>query len=45
MRLLEIDPDMRLGMEGLAKIDIDRRPYGWIWTRRLVNWVRMKLWW
>ena len=34
----------RPGMEGVGKIDIDRRSYGYIWTRRLVNWVRMKLW-
>lgn len=36
---------MRPGMEGTAKIDAGRRTYGWIWSRRLVNWVRMKLWW
>jgi len=35
---------MKAGMEGVAKIDIDRRRYAWIWTRRLVNWLRMKLW-
>ncbi len=35
---------MRPGMEGVAKISIDRRRYAWIWTRKLVNWVRMKLW-
>ena len=35
---------LRPGMEGVGKIDIDRRSYGYIWTRRLVNWVRMKLW-
>ena len=31
-------------MEGVAKIDIDKRPYAWIWTRKIINWVRMKLW-
>jgi hypothetical protein len=35
---------MRPGMEGLAKVQIEKRRYGWIWTHRLVNWVRMKLW-
>jgi len=35
---------LRPGMEGLAKVDIGRRRYAWIWTRELVNWVRMKLW-
>ena len=33
------------GMEGVAKVDIDRRTYAWLWSRRLVNWLRMKLWW
>ena len=33
------------GMEGVAKVDIGRRSYAWLWTRRLVNWLRMKLWW
>jgi multidrug resistance efflux pump len=32
------------GREAVAKIDIARRSYGWIWTHQLVNWVRMKLW-
>ncbi len=36
--------DLRPGVEGSARIDIERRHYVWIWTRRLVNWVRMKLW-
>jgi hypothetical protein len=42
--LEETRPWMRPGMEGVARIHIDRRSYGWIWTRRMVNWVRMKLW-
>ncbi len=37
-------PWMRPGMEGLAKIHIDRRSYAWIWTRELRNWIEMKLW-
>jgi len=44
VRLAETPPWMRPGMEGVAKISIDRRHLLWIWTRRLVNWVRMKLW-
>jgi len=35
---------MRPGMEGLAKVEITKARYAWIWTHRLVNWVRMKLW-
>lgn len=46
------DPDviethawLRPGMEGLAKIDVGPRSYAYIWSRDLINWVRMKLWW
>jgi hypothetical protein len=43
-KLTETREWMRPGMEGLAKIHLGRRRYAWLWTRRLVNWVRMKLW-
>ena len=43
--LLETPPWMRPGMEGVAKIDLGHRSYAWMWTRKIVNWVRMKLWW
>ncbi|MGC9455588.1 MAG: efflux RND transporter periplasmic adaptor subunit [Phycisphaerae bacterium] len=43
-RLLQVEPWMRPGMEGLAKVEIDRRSYAWIWTRKVRNWLRMKLW-
>ena len=35
---------LRPGMKGIAKVDAGQRRYAWIWTRRLVNWLRMKLW-
>ncbi len=38
-------PWLKAGLEGEARVDIDRRSLGWIYSRRLVNWVRMKLWW
>jgi hypothetical protein len=42
---LQDTPDwMRPGMEGVAKIEIGKRRYIWIWTRKLVNWVRLKVW-
>jgi hypothetical protein len=44
LKLDEIHPWMRPGMEGVGKIDVDRRSYSWIWSRKVVNWVRMKLW-
>lgn len=36
---------LRPGMEGVAKIEVGRKPYAWLWTRDMVRWVRMKLWW
>jgi multidrug efflux pump subunit AcrA (membrane-fusion protein) len=44
VRLLELTPWMRPGMEGVAKVDLGQRPYAWIWTRKIINWVRMTLW-
>jgi GAF domain-containing protein len=43
-KLSEDRPWMRPGMEGVAKVTIEKRHYAWIWTRKVVNWVRMKLW-
>jgi multidrug efflux pump subunit AcrA (membrane-fusion protein) len=44
VRPVNVEEWMRPGMEGVARISIDRRRYAWIWTRKLINWVRMKLW-
>jgi multidrug resistance efflux pump len=35
----------RPGMTGLAKIEAGRRTWFWIATHRLVDWLRLKLWW
>jgi RND family efflux transporter MFP subunit len=35
---------LRPGMEGVAKINIDRRILIWIWTHKLVDWLRLTLW-
>ncbi len=35
---------LKLGAKGVAKIEVGRKPYGYLWTRDLVNWLRMKLW-
>jgi hypothetical protein len=43
-RLLERPDWLRPGMEGVARLDVGPRPYPWIWTRRAINWVRMRLW-
>jgi multidrug efflux pump subunit AcrA (membrane-fusion protein) len=43
--LLQKHQYLLTGMEGVAKVDIGRQSYAWLWSRRLVNWVRMKMWW
>ena len=35
---------LRPGMEGIGKIQVDRRKLGWIWTHKIVHWVRMWIW-
>jgi len=35
---------MRPGMEGVAKIEISQEKLLWIWTRRLVDWLRLFIW-
>ena len=35
---------LRPGMEGIGKIDIDRRKLIWIWSHRLIDWVRLQAW-
>lgn len=35
---------IRPGMEGVGKIDIDRRAIGWVWSRRLIDWLRLFVW-
>ncbi|MCE5326445.1 MAG: HlyD family efflux transporter periplasmic adaptor subunit [Planctomycetaceae bacterium] len=44
VKLYSTPPWLRPGMTGVAKIDHGRKSLGWLWSRRLVNWVRMKLW-
>lgn len=43
-KLTQPVPDLRPGMEGIARIEVDERRVIWIWTRRLVDWVRLQVW-
>ena len=45
VKLVSPPPWLRPGIEGVAKIDVDRRLLLDIWTRKAINWARMKLWW
>ena len=42
--LTELPGWIRPGMQGLGKIEVDRRPLIWIWSRSLVDWARLALW-
>lgn len=35
---------LRPGMEGVGKIQVERRRLIWIWTHKLTHWVRMWVW-
>jgi len=35
---------MRPGMQGISKIEIGRKKLLWIWTRPLVDWLRLFVW-
>src|SRR6185369_11981058 len=35
---------LRPGMQGVAKITIDRRRLVWIWSHKVVHWLQMFVW-
>ena len=35
---------LRPGMDGVGKVDVGDRSYGWILFHGLVDWLRLKLW-
>ncbi len=42
---LDITPErLRPGMEGVGKIEVDRRRLVWIWTHQVIDWLRLALW-
>ena len=43
-RLTDSLPEMRPGMEGVAKIAVEERRLAWIWTHRFLHWARMTAW-
>lgn len=43
--ILAQTPDaLRPGMQGVGKVLVGERHLAWIWTRRMVDWLRLKLW-
>jgi hypothetical protein len=45
VRLDETLPWMKPGMEGVAKVNVEQKPWAWLVSHRVIKWVRMKLWW
>lgn len=43
-RLDRSDVKLRPGMEGVGKIVVGERSYGWMWTHRLFDWLRLQAW-
>jgi len=43
-RLTGLSPELRPGMEGVAKIETGQRPIVWIWTRSVIEWLRLAAW-
>jgi len=43
-KLDRTDPRMRPNMEGVGKVEIARRSYLWIWTRQVVDSLRLLAW-
>ena len=37
-------PGLRPGLQGVAKVDAGSAPLAWIWTHRLIGWLRLTLW-
>jgi biotin carboxyl carrier protein len=44
VKLDRSEPGLRPGMMGIAKIAVKPSCYARIWTRSLIDWLRMKLW-
>ena len=42
--LVETPQFLRPGMQGVSKIEIGERRLLWVWTHKLVDWLRLKLW-
>jgi hypothetical protein len=42
--LIETPQFLRPGMQGVSKIEIGERRLIWVWTHKLVDWLRLKLW-
>ena len=42
--LAETPEFLRPGMQGVSKIAVGERPLLWIWTHKMVDWLRLRIW-
>lgn len=42
--LTQVGEEIRPGMRGIAKVEVDQRPLIEIWTRPIVDWFRLAIW-
>lgn len=40
----QADPKLRPGLEGVGRITLGERKLIWLWTHRLLDWVRLAVW-
>jgi len=43
-RLTSAAPELRPGLQGIAKIDAGEQSLAWIWTHRFTDWLRLAWW-
>jgi RND family efflux transporter MFP subunit len=43
-RLEQVSERLRPGLEGFGKVTVERRKLIWIWTHKLLDWVRLWVW-
>ena len=43
-RLIDRLPELRPGMQGVAKVTLGERRRWWIWTHTLTDWLHLQLW-
>ena len=42
--LVEAPEFLRPGMQGVGKVEVGERKLIWIWTHRIVDWLRLWIW-
>jgi multidrug resistance efflux pump len=42
--LLDARPEVRIGMQGVARVAVAQRSLAWIWGHAALDWLRLKLW-